>query len=469
MWARLAALAIVYGVAGWPGAAVAAPTEEYTQCRDGGRQADVRIGQCTRAIQSGKLEDHELTEALRSRARLYDQSKQYDLSLADYKEAIRRAPDNVATYVARGNVYLLKLRRYEEAIDDFERALYLNPKNEYALSGRASAYIVQKQFGRALQDMNAAIEINPRQWFLFSQRGGIFRALEEFQKAKSDFDTAISMAPGQWSPYFSRALLHEKMGNLDLAGQDFSLAYTHGGSAEPILQAKLRLYGQPMFRGAAPATIELPLRVILVNGLTANKAGATMTNHVIEKDARSVLIDEINTIWRQAGIRWILKEVVTHRVSDPATAESLTVPLTETHRNMSDEELGQKRAGLRKLRTSVTDGKVHTVVILPFIGSDVLHITNQSQKIGYIGAWQDGDRDDKTPPRRAELTESRPYKDGSVARAMAAALAGQLGASKEKCDEHCLTGSIKSRGYHLSAAQITAARKAAGQELAARN
>jgi Flp pilus assembly protein TadD len=53
----------------------------------------------------------------------------------------------------RGTAYV-KLKQFEKAIQDYNQAIELNPKDARTFNGRGTAYADLKQFEKAIQDYN---------------------------------------------------------------------------------------------------------------------------------------------------------------------------------------------------------------------------------------------------------------------------------------------------------------------------
>jgi tetratricopeptide (TPR) repeat protein len=69
------------------------------------------------------------------------------------------------------------MRRYEEAIADFSRAIEINPRDSWALSRRGAAYQSLKIFEEAYIDLTHAVEIDPNNAWAWAQRGSLFRQM----------------------------------------------------------------------------------------------------------------------------------------------------------------------------------------------------------------------------------------------------------------------------------------------------
>ena len=53
------------------------------------------------------------------------------------------------------------LGQYERAIQDYNKAIQLNPNYAEAYNNRGWAYYCLKQYGKALKDFEKALELNP--------------------------------------------------------------------------------------------------------------------------------------------------------------------------------------------------------------------------------------------------------------------------------------------------------------------
>ena len=76
-------------------------------------------------------------EAYNDRGNLCLEKKEIDKAIADYNEAIRRAPKSAYLYANRSNAYLEK-KEYDRAITDLNEAIRLEPKKAewYQRSGQ---------------------------------------------------------------------------------------------------------------------------------------------------------------------------------------------------------------------------------------------------------------------------------------------------------------------------------------------
>jgi len=107
----------------------------------------------------------------------------------DFSRAIAKSgPWSPMAYQNRGSVFL-DLRRYDEAIADFNKVIEMRPHNARAYLGRGVARAFKRQFTSAIGDLNRAIELDPKAPDAYFFRGMVYaeignpRAIADFQKA----------------------------------------------------------------------------------------------------------------------------------------------------------------------------------------------------------------------------------------------------------------------------------------------
>ena len=87
-----------------------------------------------------------------------------DKAIDNYSKAIKINPKFVKAYNNRGIAYVWK-KKYDLAIADFNKAIELDPKNGKAYNNRAIVYSYQGETDKALQDIQKAqslgIAVNP--------------------------------------------------------------------------------------------------------------------------------------------------------------------------------------------------------------------------------------------------------------------------------------------------------------------
>ena len=89
-------------------------------------------------------------------------------------------------YTNRGNK-LFQLKRYDEAIADYSKAISVYPNDDLVYSSRAKAYYFQGEYQLALRDYERAIAMNPNSKRLYYDRALTYRAIGDVAAAQEDF------------------------------------------------------------------------------------------------------------------------------------------------------------------------------------------------------------------------------------------------------------------------------------------
>ncbi|MBD2290365.1 tetratricopeptide repeat protein [Microcystis wesenbergii FACHB-1317] len=148
--------------------------------------------------------------------------KRYDEGLAAITQAIDLAPRAV-WYGNRGNLYRDQ-QKYKLALDDYNKAIELNPNHAGAYYNRALLYSDQKKYDLALSDYDKAIEINPNYAEAYVNRGVLYRLQEKYELALADYDKAIELNRNDAVAYYNRGNLYKNLQKYDLALSDYSKA-----------------------------------------------------------------------------------------------------------------------------------------------------------------------------------------------------------------------------------------------------
>jgi tetratricopeptide (TPR) repeat protein len=118
---------------------------------------DKAINFYTKAIESEELKEN-LIIAYVKRGHCYAAKDLLDLAIEDFTKAISLEPTNALHFTSRGIVYS-KLKYWDRAIEDFSEAIKLNPDNVYAYKNRGIAYEQKGLKNLANQDFLKATQL----------------------------------------------------------------------------------------------------------------------------------------------------------------------------------------------------------------------------------------------------------------------------------------------------------------------
>ncbi len=113
---------------------------------------------------------------------------------------------------------------YQEAIDDYDSTLALNPNFTEVYFRRGIAHSSLAHWPEAMTDYTRSIAINPDYTEAYVHRGNIRNILSDWRGAKSDFNLAIGLNPYISAAYIGRGTALCELNDCQLALTDYNLA-----------------------------------------------------------------------------------------------------------------------------------------------------------------------------------------------------------------------------------------------------
>ncbi|NEQ67167.1 MAG: tetratricopeptide repeat protein [Symploca sp. SIO2D2] len=153
----------------------------------------------------------------------YGSMEQYDKALQQFNRAIELEPKYFEAIAERGMIYRW-MKRYEEALQDFNLALELDPKDDWAITNRGVTYGIMERYEEALQDFNRALELDPKSDEAIAQRGVTYGIMERYEEALQDFNRALELDPKSDEAIANRGTAYMLMERYEEALQDFDRA-----------------------------------------------------------------------------------------------------------------------------------------------------------------------------------------------------------------------------------------------------
>ncbi len=147
-----------------------------------------------------------------NRGRGYSERGQYLMALNDYDRAINLDPQSEKAYNNRGVIYG-KQGYDEKALSDFDQVIFMNPENSQAFNNKGMIYYMRQQYHQALQQFDQAIGRDRFNAVAYFNRGNVYKELRQWQQALADYDQALSLDVhnSEW-----RQLRKEVLGHLGL-------------------------------------------------------------------------------------------------------------------------------------------------------------------------------------------------------------------------------------------------------------
>jgi tetratricopeptide (TPR) repeat protein len=102
------------------------------------------------------------------------------------------AAQNVKTHIDQG-IENSQKGKYDQALQDFNQALKLKPRDPALLTYRGVVYYAKGQSDQAMKDFNQALEIDPKFGRAYYQRGMIYENQEKYALAVAEMKKAKSL------------------------------------------------------------------------------------------------------------------------------------------------------------------------------------------------------------------------------------------------------------------------------------
>lgn len=136
-------------------------------------------------------------------------------------------PADAEGYFEKGNE-LGKQNKYQKAIEQFDRAIKLNPNRADYYASRGHAFYYMKLYTRAIEDYTQAIERNSSFALAYSMRGLSHTRAGQFDKALEDYNKAISLGPKEADYYKGRGYTYFHLKQYGPMCDDYQKACTFG-------------------------------------------------------------------------------------------------------------------------------------------------------------------------------------------------------------------------------------------------
>lgn len=159
----------------------------------------------------------------------------FEEQIAFFSDYISRHPHDCAAYRNRAEAlwYSGKLR---EAVEDYSRAVKLEPTDLQSRSGRGQVLAELRENEEAIKDLDIALRIvasvprpndSWREWnkhteaFIRNGRAVALAGLGKLQEAMAEFDSSMSLSPDNAWVYYNRAKIHDRLGDRKTALEDY--------------------------------------------------------------------------------------------------------------------------------------------------------------------------------------------------------------------------------------------------------
>jgi hemerythrin len=132
-------------------------------------------------------------------------------------------PVSPTEYLKRGNAQVQQ-GQLEQAIENYQQAICLQPNYTEAYYNRGFTYYKQGDFEKAINDLSQAILLQPDCTEAYKNRAKVYYKQGHPEKAINDLSQAILLQPDCTEAYKNRAKVYYKQGNIEKAIADLEKA-----------------------------------------------------------------------------------------------------------------------------------------------------------------------------------------------------------------------------------------------------
>ena len=129
---------------------------------------------------------------------------------------------NLAFYLRAKGYWLRVMKRLDEALPVYNRAIELDPQHVEGYDYRAVVFQLMGDNDRAIADYTMAIRIDPTYAAAYYRRGYLEQILGQLEKARADYNASLALPPknriGDWAHEQARKRLDELVKDSDDKG-----------------------------------------------------------------------------------------------------------------------------------------------------------------------------------------------------------------------------------------------------------
>ena len=150
----------------------------------------------------------------------YHRLKDYDRALSEYEKALALNPDSSYAYGVRAFT-LEQKGDVAGALADLDRAIAIEPQEPAYYTSKAEIYLRQGATSEALAALEQGLKVNPDYADFYNVKAEVYRKIGDAEGELAALNRLIELKPTHQYGLLLRALTYERLGRLDLAIADY--------------------------------------------------------------------------------------------------------------------------------------------------------------------------------------------------------------------------------------------------------
>ena len=153
------------------------------------------------------------------------QLKRYDDAILQWQNAIKLKPDYHFGYNNLGNAFLLK-NDLNQALLNYEEAIKINPDYHEAIYNKANIFLKLKDFSNALKYYDKVLSLKNDYFPAHQGKAIVYKKIEKFDEAINQWEKVISLNPDNENAYVQKGDILFDKNMLKDALNDYEKAYS---------------------------------------------------------------------------------------------------------------------------------------------------------------------------------------------------------------------------------------------------
>ena len=147
---------------------------------------------------------------------IYLDQRNPEKAIENFNKAIELQPNNYSAYFHRGRAYQF-IGKFDEAINNYMKAAEIKPKESALYANMGVCYRLKQDYEKSIQNLTKALELRPQFEFAYIQRGLTYVEMKKNDLVINDLKEAERLNPNSGSTLSNIGFCYGKMGNFDSA------------------------------------------------------------------------------------------------------------------------------------------------------------------------------------------------------------------------------------------------------------
>jgi tetratricopeptide (TPR) repeat protein len=131
--------------------------------------------------------------------------KRYEEALSNFERSLEYQSGNIAAWKNKSNLLMLLLNRYEEALESWDHVIQVNSKDSDAWINKAFSLNNLERYEEALEISDRAINLNPNNYRAWSNKAAALVGLQRYEEALEISDGVINLNPNDYHTWVTKA------------------------------------------------------------------------------------------------------------------------------------------------------------------------------------------------------------------------------------------------------------------------